>query len=176
MNPRESLAAQLFLANHGFVKGLALKHAPWPGLADDIVQQVFLEFAAKEKQWDLDSDVKPLLATMTRFVALRYWRERTHQLPEVVQQLAEHVRQLAEERHGEPRYDDELDALRRCLEKLPSKSRAFVDLYYFAENSTAEIATQMNMKSDTVCRALCRLREKLRGCLERVLIGGLPHV
>jgi len=166
MNNRDSLAAQLFLANHGFVKALALKYAPWPGLSEYIVQQVFLEFIAKEEKWDLDSDVKPLLAKMTRFVALRYWRERTHQLPEVVQQLAEHIRRLAEERHKEFRYDDELDALRRCLDKLPIKSRAFVDLYYYSGVSTVEIASQMKMKSDTVCRALCRLRERLRSCID----------
>jgi RNA polymerase sigma factor (sigma-70 family) len=84
----------------------------------------------------------------------------------VVQQLAEHIRRLAEERHKEFRYDDELDALRRCLDKLPIKSRAFVDLYYYSGVSTVEIASQMKMKSDTVCRALCRLRERLRSCID----------
>ena len=176
MNSKETRAAQVFLAHYGFVKGLALKHAPWPGLAHDIVQQVFLEFARKEQQWNLDSDVKPLLATMTRFVALRYWRERTHQQPEVVRQLADHIRQLASERLDDPRYDDELDALRICLEKLPKKTRSFVDLYYYAGNSTGEIAVRMKMKSDTVCRALCRVRGILRGCLQRSLNGGIAHV
>jgi len=176
MNSEETRAAQVFLAHHGFVKGLALRHAPWPGLANDIIQQVFLEFARKERQWNLDSDVKPLLATMTRFVALRYWRERTHQQPEVVRQLADHIRRLASERQDEPRYDDELDALRICLEKLPNKTRSFVDLYYYAGHSTGEIAARMKMRSDTVCRALCRVREKLRDCLQRSLNGGLAHV
>ena len=176
MNSEETRAAQVFLAHHGFVKGLALRHAPWPGLANDIIQQVFLEFARKERQWNLDSDVKPLLATMTRFVALRYWRERTHQQPEVVRQLADHIRRLASERQDEPRYDDELDALRICLEKLPNKTRSCVDLYYYAGHSTGEIAARMKMRSDTVCRALCRVREKLRDCLQRSLNGGLAHV
>ena len=46
--------AQLVLAHHGFVKGLAVRIAPWPGLADDITQQVFLEFLKKEAKWDLE--------------------------------------------------------------------------------------------------------------------------
>jgi RNA polymerase sigma-70 factor (ECF subfamily) len=176
MNSEETRAAQLFLAHHGFVRGLALKHAPWPGLADDIIQQVFLEFARKEKQWNLEADVKPLLATMTRFVALRFWRERTHQQPEVVRQLADHIRQLASKSPDEPRYEDELDALRLCLEKLPNKTRTFVDMYYYAGNSTAEIANRLSMKSDTVCRALCRVREELRHCLKQALHRGLADV
>ena len=176
MRPQETSAAQVFLTHHGFVKGLALKHAPWPGLADDIVQQVFLEFTAKEAQWDLQADVKPLLATMTRFVALRHWREHMRQQPEVVRKLADHIRQLAGDQQEESRYDDEILVLRDCLRKLPDKTRSFVDFYYYAELSTGEIATKMNMRSDTVCRALCRVREKLRDCVTKILRGGLANV
>ncbi len=36
MNTHETRAAQLFLSHHDFVKGVALKYAPRPGLMDDI--------------------------------------------------------------------------------------------------------------------------------------------
>lgn len=176
MESQTARAAQVFLAHHGFVKGLALKHAPWPGLAEDILQQVLVEFLAKAEQWDLGSDVRPLLATMTRNVALRHWRERTRELPEVMQRLADHVRQLAEERSAPARYEEEVTALRGCLDKLPEKSRALIDLYYYRDVSTAEIAAQMDMKAEAVCRAICRLRDKLRGCIDRVINGGAAHV
>lgn len=71
MNPAQTIAAQVFLSHHDFVRGVALKYAPWPGLMDDIAQQVFLEFMAKESKWDLSTDARPLLATMTRHIALR---------------------------------------------------------------------------------------------------------
>lgn len=47
MNIAETHAAQVFLAHHDFVKGVALNYVPWPGLKEDITQQVFLEFMAK---------------------------------------------------------------------------------------------------------------------------------
>lgn len=72
MEIEETHAAQVFLAHHGFVKGLAPKHAPWPGLADDVRQQVFLAFIAEARRWDFDADPEPLLATMTRHGPLRY--------------------------------------------------------------------------------------------------------
>ncbi|MHA3774593.1 RNA polymerase sigma factor [Verrucomicrobiota bacterium sgz303538] len=175
MNTAETRAAQLFLVHHAFVKGVALKHAPWPGLADDIVQQVFVEFIAKEERWNLESDVRPLLATMTRHVAMRHWRQRTRDLPEVVQQLAEHIRQLAEERDAPPRYEEEMTALRGCLGKLPDKSRELVQRYYFDDRSTTEIGTELSMNGDTICRALSRVREKLRGCIEQAMKGGAVH-
>jgi RNA polymerase sigma-70 factor (ECF subfamily) len=162
-------AAQVFLAHHGFVRGLALRHAPYPGLAEDVVQQALVEFLAKASQWDLSADVRPLLATMTRQVALRLWRERTREMPEALRQLAEHVRRLAEERDAPPRYEEERDALRRCLDGLPEKSRSLIDLYYFSELSAADIGTRLGTRADTVCRAISRVREKLRDCINRTL-------
>jgi RNA polymerase sigma-70 factor (ECF subfamily) len=176
MNTDETHAAQAFLTHHDFVKGVALKYAPWPGLVEDICQQVFLEFLAKEDRWDVSRDLRPLLATMTRHVAMRLWRERTRQQPEVVQKLAEHIRQLAESQEAPPRYEEEIAVLRNCLQKLPEKSRELVELYYYNEVRTPEIAEQINMRTDTVCRALSRVREKLRECIERSMDrGGAAH-
>ena len=174
MKVSEAKAAQVFLAHHGFVKGLALRHAPLPAIADDILQQVFVEFVAKSDQWDLERDARPLLATMTRTIALRHWREKTRDMPDVVRKLAEHVRMLAEERAAPPRYADEIALLRGCVEKLPDKSRALIDLYYYDDVSTPQIADRLGMKSDTVCRAMGRLREKLRECIDRGLKTTLP--
>ena len=176
MNTHETQAAQVFLAHHDFVRGVALKYAPWPGLMEDIAQQVFLEFMAKESQWDLSTDARPLLATITRHIAMRQWRERTRQQPEVVQKLADHIRLLAEEREAPPRYEEEISVLRTCLQKLPEKSRELVELYYYNDIGTPQIADQINMKADTVCRALSRVREKLRECIERSTNqGGAAH-
>lgn len=176
MNTQETHAAQVFLTHHDFVKGVALKYAPWPGLMDDITQQVFLEFMAKETRWDLSKDARPLLATMTRHVAMRLWRERTREQPDVVQKLADHIRLLAEERDSPPRYEEEIGVLRTCLQKLPDKSRELIHLYYYNEVGTPEIAGQLDMKADTVCRALSRVREKLRECIQRSLTqGGHAH-
>lgn len=178
MKLSEAKAAQAFLSHHGFVKGMALRHAPLPGIADDILQQVFVEFLAKADQWDLESDLKPLLASMTRTVALRHWRNKTRDLPEVVRKLAEHVRMLAEERAAPPAYADEIAVLRECVEKLPDKSRVLIDLYYYDNVATPQIAERLGMRADTVCRAMGRLREKLRECISRGLRsseGGLAH-
>ena len=176
MNIAETHAAQVFLAHHDFVKGVALKYAPWPGLMEDITQQVFLEFMAKESKWDLSSDARPLLATMTRHIAMRLWRERTRQQPEVVQKLADHIRLLAEKRETPPRYEDEVRVLRTCLQKLPQKSRELVELYYYDEVGTPQIAEQIQMKADSVCRALSRVREKLRECIQQSMNqGGYAH-
>lgn len=166
----DAKVAQLVLAHHGFVKGLAVRIAPWPGLSDDITQQVFFEFLAKQSKWDLETDVKPLLATMTRHVAMRCWRERTRRMPETVRKLADHIRELAGADHPDTdHWDDEVAMLKRCLEKLPEKSRSLVDLHYYGGATTVQIAEQMAVKAEAVRQALCRLRTQLRTCIETAL-------
>jgi RNA polymerase sigma-70 factor (ECF subfamily) len=160
---------QIVEEHSGFVRALALRLAPAPGLAEDISQQVFFEFIAKAAAWDLSSDVRPLLAGMTRNVARRAWRERTHQIPETQRTLAEHIRQLAEGREVAPFNEEEKSALRLCLEKLPEKSRRLINLHYELDFSSVSIAQQLSMNPDAVRRALFRLREQLRKCVEKVL-------
>jgi RNA polymerase sigma-70 factor (ECF subfamily) len=160
---------EVVAAQGGFVRALALRLAPAPGLAEDIAQQVFLEFISKANSWDLTSDTRPLLAVMTRNVARRVWRERTQSLPEVQRELAEHFRALANARDLEWFGDDEKSALRRCLAKLPVKSRRLIELHYELDVSCVEIAQQLRMNADAVRAALFRLREQLRKCMRTVL-------
>ena len=160
---------RLIEANAGFIHALALRLAPAPGLAEDIAQQVFLEFIAKAAQWDLTQDIKPLLAGMTRNVARRAWREKSHNMPDVVRELADHIRDLAESREVSWFDGEEKNALRRCLDKLPDKSRRLIDFHYDLEITSVEIARKMEMNADAVRRALFRLREQLRKCVGRLL-------
>lgn len=157
-------------AHTGFVHALALRLAPAAGLAEDIAQQVLFEFLAKAPQWDLAQDLKPLLAGMTRMVARRCWREQTRAMPEHLRQLAEHIRDLAAATedtnwHGE----EERQALRQCLETLPDKSKRLIELHYYLDLTSVAIARQLEVKADAVRRALFRLREQLRKCIQRAL-------
>ena len=168
MNPEENAAAQAFLAQHAFVRAVANRAAPWPGLADDITQQVFLEYIRKSARWDLTKDLRPLLATMTRMVALRHLREAVRQESPAVQKLAEHIRSLAESSLSEENSEATGgEALQACLRQLPERSRSLVDMHYFSGLSTREIGERIETNPDTVCRALSRVRDALRRCLKK---------
>jgi len=173
MSDRDALIAAI-VEDHGhFVRCLALRLAPAAGLAEDIAQQVLMEFVAKSERWDLNSDVKPLLATMTRHVALRCWREKTREMSAEMRGLAEHIRALAEGGEVEWYRPDEQAALRKCLEQLPEKSRHFIELHYDLGVSSVEIAGRMQMTAEAVRRALFRLREQLRKCIRATLAKGV---
>jgi RNA polymerase sigma factor (sigma-70 family) len=156
-------------AEGGFVTALALKLAPAPGMAGDIAQQVFLEFLSKGKKWDLSGEVRPLLAGMTRNVARRFWREASRKMSPEMYGLAEHIRTLAEGEDVSWYSNEEKNALRRCLERLPEKSKRIVQTHYYLGVSSVEMANRMSMSAAAVRRALFRLRAQLRRCVNGVL-------
>ena len=176
MSDPNTAAASAFLAQHEFIRAVAHRAAPWPDLVEDIVQQVFLEFMGKAERWDLEEDIRPLLATMTRMVAKRHWRNATHHQEDTVRELAEHLRQLAEQGQDEAGLEAaDAQSLRRCIRELPERSQNLVELYYFTGLSSRDIGERIEMKPDTVCRALSRVRDALRRCLKKACVDPPSH-
>lgn len=175
MSNRSETAAILFLAYKDYVKGVALRYAPMPNLAEDVVQQVFAEFIAKADEWDLDNNVKSLLGVMARNFARRYWQDELHKKPESLRAVAMHIQHLAEE-HDSDQYQDDLRALQECLQKAPSKTRQLIEMHYFEGISINDLATKLNLNTDSIYQAIHRLRTKLRRCIEQALKGGPVHV
>jgi len=175
MNQREDEEFERLVKEHqGFVKALAVKLAPMPGSGEDIAQEVFLAFIQNKENWDLTRDVKPLLAKITRNIALRYWREKKRHMSPAFRKLAEHVRMLAEDGEDEGEswdYVQRKKALRTCLEKLPARSRQIIEIYYYLGLTSGEIGERMAMTAEAVRRALFRLRRALKRCIEGVLAG-----
>ena len=169
MTQVNSAIAEIVESHGSFVRTMAVRFAPAPGLADDIAQQVFLEFISKSDTWDLTRDVRPLFVGITRNVALRAWREYTRSLSPQSRDLAEHIRELAEGKQGASHAPEQFEALKRCIGKLPSKSQRLIELHYFMAISSVEIANQTAMTADAVRRALFRLREQLRRCVRIAL-------
>jgi RNA polymerase sigma-70 factor (ECF subfamily) len=59
------------------------------------------------------------------------------------------------------------DALERCLEDLPEKSRRLLVLRYEHSLGLAEIAGQVGSTLDAVHKALSRIRTRLQVCVEQ---------
>lgn len=171
MKSRET-AKVLFLAYQGLVARVAVRHAPSPSLVEDVVQQVFLEFVSKADSLDLETDVRSLLAAMSRNIARRYWREELRKHSDKQRELAEHVRQMIS--RDDPEKDDgeietNLREMKNCLEKMPEKTKELVELHYFQQIPIKELGELLGLNSETVYRAIYRVRHKLKRCIEFAL-------
>jgi RNA polymerase sigma-70 factor (ECF subfamily) len=59
-----------------------------------------------------------------------------------------------------------LAELRDCLQQLARRSRELIDLRYEQDLKPAAIAERMGMTANAVAKALQRIREQLKACLE----------
>ncbi len=62
-----------------------------------------------------------------------------------------------------------VEALRKCLEKLPTPSRQLVTLRYEQGKPCEVIATELRASLDAIYKALSRLRQRLEVCVEQRL-------
>jgi RNA polymerase sigma-70 factor len=81
--------------------------------------------------------------------------------------LSDHVSELfvgaAEQDTG---HDDQLVALRACLEQLPESGRQLLHLRYFEELNPGAIASRSEQSATSVRQQLFRLRRALLSCIE----------
>ena len=177
VHDRKETATILFLAHRHYIKAVAMRYLPYSHLADEVVQQVYVDFVSKADTWNFDGNIKSLLAVMTQNIARAYWKSESRNLPEKLQKIAEFVQKIAEDDPVEAdQYAEHLQALRKCLKKAPEKTGELVHLHYFDGMSFKEIASKMDINPDSVYRAVYRLREKMRLCIERVMQGKEAYV
>ena len=177
VHDRKETATILFLAHRHYIKAVALRYVPNSHLADEVVQQVYVDFVSKADKWNFDGNIKSLLAVMTQNIARAYWKTESRNLPVKLKKIAEFIQKIAEnDDQQDEQYADRLEALRECLKKAPEKTGELIHLHYFDGMSFTEIASQMEINPDSVYRAVYRLREKIRLCIERVVKGEEAYV
>lgn len=171
-NSPQQRASRLFLENYNFVRFIAFEMSPSRQLLEDIVNSVFVTFVQKAETWDLNSDVKPLLRQITRNISLQFWREYLKTLPESMQKIAKNLQCQTSSIHsvlGSEDLEEQTMALEFCLKKLTDHSRKLIERYYFENIPLTRIALESGQKPLTLGKVVCRIRSKLRQCIERVL-------
>lgn len=133
--------------------------------ADDVFQQVVLA-ALGARQGIRDADHLYAWAIRTcRHRALDIARRRhLTSLPDDVLDLLEST--------AEPEdfgVSDQVDALHRCMDKLPGTSKELISMRYQEGLPAAAIADRTKRSVDAVYQSLSRLHRALRNCVERNL-------
>lgn len=173
----ESQALKILLRHHGYVFRQARRFAILPDLAEDVVQEVFVELLRTPERWKVEKDLRPLLLVLTRRTAQKIWKAQAKHLPEGIRELAERLRLDFAKTDGEQlETPDRVDALRCCISKLSEQGRKLIADYYFDEVPLDTLSKQLEKKTNVVAQALYRLREKLRLCVETTLKQERRHV
>ncbi len=168
-NPAARELVEEFVRLHeGYVRGLALRLAPHPAEADDIAQEAFMVAFRKIDALDTSYDIRPWLAATVRNLSRRAWEASMRERDMKRDALTRYVEQLGSE-SCELYEAPKKEALRRCLEKLPERSRTLLNLRYNLGLRSEDIARQISTSAEAARMALVRIRQRLRACVDQRL-------
>lgn len=130
--------------------------------AEDIVQEVFVTYFQKSEQFRQEASLKTYLTKVTANRAkdyLRSWKHKKDVLFETIFTSTNGVEEMMLEQ-------EQLAALEKNLFQLPLKYREPLILFYYDEQSIAEIADYLQLNENTVKTRLRRAKQQLKEFFE----------
>jgi RNA polymerase sigma-70 factor, ECF subfamily len=137
--------------------------------AEDIVQEVALVLWRKIDEFDRARSFGAWARGIAEKEIMKdhgRWLRRPRSLPP---EAISAVRAACDEL--EPRADERLEAMQRCLEHLDHRARQLVDLRYADDLPLADVAARTGRSLAAVTKSLLRLREALERCVSLHLGG-----
>lgn len=128
--------------------------------AEDIVQEVFINYWLKSNEFKGNSSLKTYLTRITINKCkdyLKSWRFRTHTLTNVFTVFIRQKNRLI--------LQDEQLIVADAVLALPIKLRELIILYYLNELTIIEISTVLNTTPSTIKYRLKKAKERLRNML-----------
>lgn len=166
-------AIRLFMDHYDFVRFTAFLNAPRKSLQSDIINDAFLEFVDNAERYDLQKEIRPLLRSITKNMALRYWRNIQQESPEMIRKIFEHLEKI-KDRFSTPERDleDEFTILDFCISKLSPENQNLLERHYFDKKTLEELSKAFAQSGNALRKRMGRIRLLLRRCIERALKGG----
>lgn len=141
--------------------------------ADDILQECKVTMWKKFAQFTPGTNFRAWARTIALHQILNYRRsEQRRPYSALDREFIEAI--AAEIDRRSDLLDQQADALRLCLRKLPAAHRAVVVARYYEEQEVEDIAAQTNRSTEAVYRLLSRIRKALTDCVNRQG-AAVPH-
>jgi RNA polymerase sigma-70 factor (ECF subfamily) len=136
--------------------------------AEEVFQEVCVVLWRKYEQFDPETNFRRWAAAVARNKVHQYWDKQTRQARCLSNEVLELVAEEAIEQADF--LEERRKALHVCLGKLPKPDRELVSACYSdANRSFQKVAVQLGRPINTVYKALQRIRNSLRECIERNL-------
>ncbi len=138
--------------------------------AEEVLARTSVVLWKKFGEFDRERDFVRWACGIAYRQTLAYLRERKRDRLTLSLDVLE---QIAEVRlQGDQLLEERRRALRGCLEKLPTTDRQVIDSYYDSGKKTAaEVGSQLGRPTNTILKALIRIRRALHRCIDRAIAG-----
>lgn len=155
-----SLIARHQAVLHSFIISLM------PGMdgVDDVLQETNIVLWEKRKLFETGSNFQAWAFQIARFKVMNH-RRKSASLDQ--QSLTDEVLDMIHEEQ-ETRSEDldkKMEALRRCLQKLPETQRQLIERRYLSAKPLKDFAAECGRSAESVGVSLFRIRSALRKCI-----------
>ena len=138
--------------------------------AHDVLQETNLALWDKAREYDPSRPFLPWAYRIAYLQVLAYRKSCARSRLVFNEQL---VSELAEETVShDADFDQRLDALGHCIDKLPGHRREILDRRYRHGDSVDQIAERLSKAPNVVAASLYRIRKILLDCIESRLAAG----
>ncbi len=161
----DKLAMQvLFARHHVRVYRFVLRLVRDQTVAEDLINEVFLDVWRQANRFEARSAVSTWLLAIARFKALSALRRRPDE--ELDEEAAAAVEDPGDDPDLAVQKKDKSEALRKCLEALSPEHREIIDLVYYHEKSVEEVAEIVGIPENTVKTRMFYGRKRLSELLK----------
>lgn len=136
--------------------------------AEEVFQEVCVVLWREHEKFQMGTDFVKWVSVVAHHQVQRYRRERRRTGPQLSDAVVDLLAQDAVERVD--LLESRRDALRGCLKKLSDTDRLLVEQCYGDSRETFKTAAErLGRPTNTVYKALLRIRRSLLECIERTL-------
>jgi len=157
-----AVLAKLYERYMHLVYGVCLKYLHDEELSKDAVMQIFEELIVKATRHDI-KQFKPWLYVLSRNYCLMQLRSgkkmQTESLPDFME--------FVDDAHLTDEREENIKALERCKEKLPSVQKVSIQLFYMDEKCYKEIVDETGYSINEVKSYIQNGKRNLKICLEK---------
>lgn len=138
-------------------------------IADDLFQETMLIVWQKLDEYDRSRPFGPWLRGTAANLVMAHFRKARNDVillnAETLEYLSRQLQHISE-RPGDT-WEEKIEALSRCIEELPDHHRQAINLRYFENSSTSQIAEISKTSVEAIKKRLQRARSQLLDCLQR---------
>jgi RNA polymerase sigma-70 factor, ECF subfamily len=159
---------RLFMQSQRRIFGHILTLLPRMADAEDVFQQTCVILLGKAAQFTPGTDFVRWACQIAQYEVYNYRRrqqaERLHFNDGLLDKIA--ARRL----ESRDALDAELDAMHKCVDKLPASDRQLIQEQYRRRVTSRALAAELGRPINTVYKAIQRIRRGLRECIERAIL------
>ena len=139
-------------------------------IAEDIFQNVTLKALTKGATFKSEDYLLSWSFITAKREAIDWQRKHKREITGLDSEVLEIMDNEWLQRHKE-KSNQQLEALRDCLETVPDASRKMLKLRYFEGHSCGEVGKIVGLGLDAVYKRLSRLHKNIKTCMECKLQG-----